>query len=165
MEKEKKELDVPKILIYVLEAAVLIMALLYAYESLYGSDYTGVYSEHLQRETIKSLITGLQLQKVHEVPFSDITPKMQIYITEDVYFINAYYIEISKGNVIISDGETETKDIIIRTSEEEVLKMIEHPSYAKESLASGGTTIEKVSEDFVLFSKGYPDFEKMISSN
>jgi len=159
-EQEKKELDIPKIFLYVFEGIVLIIALFYVYESLQGNKQTGIYSEHVQKDTIRALMIGLELQSVHEVPFSDVTPKIQLYIAENIYFVNSYNIEIVKGDVIINDGETAIKDIIIRTSKEEVMKMIEDNSYAKESYLSGRTVIEKIAEDFVLFSKGYPDFEK-----
>ncbi|MDD5012206.1 MAG: hypothetical protein PHQ66_00975 [Candidatus Nanoarchaeia archaeon] len=164
MEKEKKELDIPKILLYVFEGIVFVLALFYVYSTFKGTEQTGIYSEHAQMETIKALINGLQLQDIHEVPFADKTPKIQLYITEDIYFVNAYYIEIVKGDVIIHDGESDKEDIIIRTTRDEIMKMVENNDYAEESFLSGRTEIEEVGEDFVLFSKGYPDFEKMLAS-
>lgn len=158
IEKEHKILDLPKILLYILELFALILALSFLYFSVKGNnDYTGVYSEHAQKEVIKSLVTSLKLYNVHEIPYTGITPKIQIYITENTHFVNSYYLEIARGSVIIRNGETNDKDIIIKTTEEEVLKTVNNTNYMKESLSSGRTIVEKATSDFVLFTKGYPD--------
>ncbi len=156
--KEKKELDVPKILLYILELIVLILIISFIYLSVNGNkDYAGIYSEHAQKQVVESLVTSLKLYQVHEIPYLRITPKIQIYVREDVYFVNAYYLEIIKGEVVIKDGETNEKDIIIRTTKEEILKIVNDSNYIKESLSSGRTVVEKATSDFVLFTKGYPD--------
>lgn len=157
MEKEKKELDVPKIVLYILELIVLILAISFIYFSTHSKDYSGIYSEYAQKETVESLVIALKLYNVHEIPYLGITPKMQIYVKEDAYFVDAYYLEVVKGNIIIKNGETDEKDIIIRTTKEEMLKIINNSSYMKESLNSGRTVVEKVASDFLLFTKGYPD--------
>ncbi len=156
--KEKKEFDLPKILLSILELIVLILIISFIYLSANGNkNYNGIYSEHAQKEVIKSLVTALKLYNVHEIPYLGITPKIQIYIRENLHFIESYYLEIVKGNVIIKDGETNEEDIIIRTTEEEILKIVNDTNYMKESLSTGKTTVEKVASDFILFTKGYPD--------
>jgi len=158
IEKEEKILDLPKILLYSLELFALILAISFLYLSVNSNqDYSGVYSEHAQKEVIKSLVTSLKLYTVHEIPYTGIIPKIQIYITENTHFVNSYYLEITRGDVIIRNGETNEKDIIIRTTEEEVLKIVDNGDYMKESLSSGKTIVEKATSDFVLFTKGYPD--------
>jgi hypothetical protein len=158
IKKKKGVLDFPRILLYLLAIFALVFVLSFLYFSTRGNkDYTGVYSENAQKEVVESLITSLKLYNVHEIPYFGITPKMQIYITENTFFVNAYYIEIVKGEVIIKDGEANETDIIIRTTEEEVMKVINDSNYMKESLSSGRTTVEKATSDFVLFTKGYPD--------
>jgi hypothetical protein len=156
--KEEKILDLPKIFLYIFEIIVLILLLSYIYFSMIGNkDYTGVYSEHIQKELIKSLFTSLKLQDVHAIPYLGMTPKIQIYIQQGQYFVNSYYLEVIEGNVMINDGVISDKDIIIWTTEEEIQKVIENSEYIKESLISGKTSIEKTASDFVLFSKGYPE--------
>jgi len=104
----------------------------------------------VEKELVNYGAIVLKLYNLHEVPFTGITPKVQIYIDG-----NAYYIEITKGNIIIKDGETQKPDIIIRTTHEEIFKIIEDNKYAKESISSGKTSIEQVANKAVLFSKGY----------
>ena len=155
---EEKILDLPKIFLYIFEVIVLILLLSYIYFSMFGNkDYTGVYSENAQKELIEALFTSLNLQNIHAIPYLGMTPKIQIYIQQGQYFVNSYYLEVVEGNVIISDGVTSNKDIIIWTTEEEIQKVIADKTYIKESLVSGKTSIEKTASDFVLFSKGYPD--------
>lgn len=112
----------------------------------------------VEKELVNYGAIILKLYNLHEVPFTGITPKVQIYIDE-----NAYYIEITKGNIIIKDGETQKPDIIIRTTHEEIFKMIEDNKYAKESISSGKTSIEQVANKVVLFSKGYLDLYQEFS--
>jgi hypothetical protein len=157
-EKEKKIADFPRILLYIVEAIVLLLVLSFVYfSSQENKDYAGVYSEHAQKQVVEALVTSLKLYNVHEVPYLGITPKIQIYIKENTLFVNAYYLEIVKGKVMIKDGEAEEKDIIIRTTEAEVSRIINDSSYMQESLNSGRTTVEKATSEFVLFTKGYPD--------
>lgn len=157
-EKEHKTLDFPKIVLYILILFVSILLISFIFFPVNDNkDYTGVYSEHAQRVVIESLVTSLKLYQVHEIPYLGITPKIQIYIREDLYFVNSYYLEIISGKVMIKDGEAAEKDIIIRTTKEEVEKIINDNNYMKESLSSGKTIVEKATSDFVLFTKGYPD--------
>jgi uncharacterized membrane protein len=156
---EKKEIDVPKIFLYALELIVFVLVLVYIYSSRVPQESTGVYNEHAQMATIKSLMNALNLQNVHDVPIIGLTPRIQLYIEEEKPFVNAYFIEISRGNVIIQDGVSNQTDIIIKTSEEEILKTVNNTAYMKESLDSGRTTVEKTTSNFVLFTEGYPDFK------
>jgi len=155
---EKKEIDVPKLLLSIIEFALIILALAYVYYSRKEPEITGIYSEHIQKETIKSLIIALNLQNVHDVPLIGLTPRIQIYIKENSHFLNAYYLEITKGNILINDGISNQTDIIIRTTKEEILKAVNNTEYMKESLSLGKTTVQKTTSDFVLFTEGYPDF-------
>ena len=164
VEEEKKVIDLPKILLYFFEIVILALLGSYVYFSMMGNnDYEGVYSDHAQKELIKALFTSLKLQDIHEIPYLKITPKIQIYIQQETFFINSYYLEVKSGEVIIEDGVIQEKDIIIHTTEEEIQKIIEDENYIRESLISGKTNIEKTTSDFILFSKGYP--ELFISRN
>jgi len=155
---EKKEIDVPKLLLYILEFILFILAAAYIYYSRKELETEGIYSEHAQTETIKSLMNALGLENVHEVPLIGLTPRIQLYIKENSHFVNTYYLEITGGNIIINDGISNQTDIIIRTSKEEILNTINNTEYMKESLSSGRTTVQKTTSDFVLFTEGYPDF-------
>lgn len=109
-------------------------------------------------ELIKYTFTILKLYNLHNIPFTTITPKIQIYLNQDIYSI-----EIKKGDIIIKEEEIQNEDIIIRTTNEEILKMNKDDNYTKESISSGKTTIEKVANDFILFSKGYLNLYKELN--
>jgi hypothetical protein len=156
--EEKSVWDFPKILLYTLEIIVLCLLISYLYFSIKGNDdYSGFYGENAQKNLIETLFTSLKLETVHSIPYIGTTPKIQIYIEEDKHFVSKYYLEIIKGNVTINSGVTSGSDIIIRTTREEIIKIMENKEYIKESLVSGNTTIEKTTSDFILFSKGYPE--------
>ena len=155
--QEQRVLDVPKIFLYIFEVIVLILLISYVYFAMSGNkEYSGVYSEHAQKQVIEALFTSLNLESIHEIPYLGMTPKIQIYIQQGDYFVNSYYLEVVGGTVEIHDGVISDKDLIIWTTEEEVEKIIGDNNYIKESLISGRTNIEKTASDFVLFSKGYP---------
>jgi hypothetical protein len=157
--EEKKEIDVPKILLYSIELIAFVLLFFYFYSSRNENAPIGIYSESIQKETIKSLMNALDLQNVHDVPLMGLTPKIQIYIKEDANFANAYYLEIAKGAVIINDGISNQTDITIRTTQEEILKSVNDTNYMKQSLSSGKTKVTKTTSNFVLFTEGYPDFK------
>jgi hypothetical protein len=157
--KERKEIDIPKIFLYALELIVFILIFFYIYHSKTEVELSGIYTEHAQKETIKSLINALNLQNVHDVPLMGLTPRIQLYIRENSQFVNTYYFEIAGGDVIIKDGVSSQTDIVITTTKEEILKTINNSEYMKESLSSGRTTVKKTTSNFVLFTEGYPEFE------
>ncbi|MEK6913856.1 MAG: hypothetical protein AABW47_04275 [Nanoarchaeota archaeon] len=206
MDKEKRVMNVPAMVLLTIGGIVLILIFSFFYLSVNGKNYTSIYTQKLQSGEIKNPITEFQLifskssseeiptgsqvitiptedgekriiiqadlgnldvssiQKelvnylsivlklynLHEIPFTSITPKVQVEIDE-----NIYYAEISKGNIIIKEGKAEKPDITIKTTNEEVFKIIENKDYAQESIASGNTNIEVTKDYFVLFSKGY----------
>jgi len=157
--EEKKEIDVPKILLYSLELIVFILVIFYIYSSRNPAEPQGVYSESAQKETIRSLMNALELQNVHDVPLIGLTPRIQIYIQEEQHFVSSYYLEIARGKVMINNGVSNQTDIIIRTTQEEILKAVNDTNYMKESLSSGKTTVTKTTSKFVLYTEGYPEFK------
>ena len=110
----------------------------------------GISKSDIQKELINYASVVLKLYNLQEIPFTKNTPKIQIKIDNDYYFI-----EVSKGDVFINEGITKKEDILIETTYEEILKMIENKDYARESVYSGKTTIKISASEFVLFAKGY----------
>jgi len=104
----------------------------------------------IKKEIINYASITSKVYNLHAIPFTKNIPKIQVYINGD-----PYYVKISKGNIIIEEGITKDKDIIIRTTYDELLKMIEDKNYLKESVSSGETTIEITKSKVILFSKGY----------
>ncbi len=155
--KEKKEIDIPKIILYSIELIAFILTFFYFYSSRNQSEPIGLYSENVQKETIKSLMNALKLQNVHDVSIIGLIPRIQIYIKEDNYFVNSYYLEIINREVIIKDGISNQTDVTIRTTKEEIMKSINDTNYMKESLSSGKTIVTTTASRFVLFTEGYPN--------
>jgi len=107
-------------------------------------------TSEIKKGLIKYASVILQLYNLHNIPFTQITPKIQVYIGQD-----AYNVEVTEGTIIIKEGEIQDADIIIRTTNEEALKISENGNYAKGSVSSGKTTIEFVASKIILFAKGY----------
>lgn len=104
----------------------------------------------IEKEIVNYASVVMKLYNLHNIPFTSITPKIQIYIDE-----NTYFVEVSKGNIIINEGEGENEDIIIRTTHDEIFKIIKGEISAEESFSLGKTSIELVANKVILFSKGY----------
>ncbi|MBI2043122.1 hypothetical protein HYT25_01910 [Candidatus Pacearchaeota archaeon] len=109
----------------------------------------------IDKDLVRYFSSLLKVYNLHNIPYTSITPKIQIYIED-----TAYFEEIIDGEIIINEGERKDKDIIIRTNLEEMAKMIEDSNYLKNSFSSGGSQIETVADKFTLFSKGYLNLYK-----
>lgn len=206
MNKEKREMNVPVIVLSIIGLITAILVFSFFFLSVNGKNYTNIYDQKLQNEEIKNPITEFQLMflenpseeipkdskvitiptedgekriiiqadtgnldifiiqkelinylsivlklyNLHEIPFTKITPKVQVYVDK-----NSYYVEIIKGDILIIEGEVEKPDISIRTTNEEIFKIIENNSYAETSFSSGKTEIKITKNYFSLFAKGY----------
>ncbi len=96
------------------------------------------------------LLYNIKAYNLHPAPLSSAPPRMEIIVDSDTY--NA---EVSKGEIYVSAGEIVTKDIIIKTTKEEGVKMLENSSYISESFSSGLSSIQTVESKSTLFGKGY----------
>lgn len=96
------------------------------------------------------LLVQIKAYNLHNPPLSSSTPKIQIYVDE-----LSYNAEIVNGIIKIYNGESSNKDIIIRTTKEEAVKMLRSSNYISVSFQEGKSSIEKVEGQSVLFGKGY----------
>jgi len=96
------------------------------------------------------LLYSLDVQKLHNPPFSSNTPKIEIYVGEEVYGAQVF-----KGRIFLAGGFLDEKDIIIRTSSAEVVKMLRNRNYVADSFNSGGSSVELISGKVTLMAKGY----------
>jgi hypothetical protein len=110
----------------------------------------GFDAKDIEKELVSYSAVILKIYNLHEIPFFGIRPKIQVVIDN-----RSYNIEVRKGNIIIREGTIAKPDITLRTTYEEIFKMIENNNYAFESLESGRTSIEFVANKFILFAKGY----------
>ena len=104
----------------------------------------------IEKEMINYAMVSTKLYNLHNVPFTSVTPKIQFDVGE-----NSYNVEIKNGEIILDEGGIKNEDIVIKTTQEEILKMMENDAYAKESFYSGESDVELIANKFILFSKGY----------
>lgn len=96
------------------------------------------------------ILYSIKAYNLHEPSLSSDKPKIEFFVDEDIY--NAV---IDNGEILVSKKGLQEKDIIIKTTKEEAVMMIEDQSYIPQSFSSGGSSIELVAGKFKLFSKGY----------
>ena len=96
------------------------------------------------------LLYSIKAYNLHEAPLSEDKPQIEIFIEDGVY--SAY---VEKGEIYVSNQEIEKEDIIIYTTKEEAVKMIQNKEYIEQSFQEEKSTIEAVSDKTVLATKGY----------
>ena len=96
------------------------------------------------------LLYSIKAYNLHNPPLSSNMPKMEIHAGDDVF--NAV---IDNGMINIKLGKIESRDAIITTSREEVVKMLKDRDYVTKSFNDGKSTIELVADKTTLFAKGY----------
>lgn len=167
--KQKKKRNI-SFVAGVLLVLVLIGAMFF-YFSLGGSDYSASYSAGIESGEIVNPASGLSLEEaaarfdesfvyylavsigaynLHNPPLSSNKPKIEIFVGEE-----RYNIVVRKGEIEVGSGGIEGEDILIRTSVEEAVKMMQDRNYVKESFLAGESSIELVAEKSTLFAKGY----------
>ena len=104
------------------------------------------------------LLNNIGVSSLHNAPFSSNTPKMILYVSDDIY--NA---EIIDKKIKIKKGLIEGEDIIIRTTKEEAIKMIKDKTYIKQSFSDGNSGVELVAGKTELVMKGYWDIYETLS--
>ena len=151
---------------------VLVLAgAMFFYFSLSGSDYSASYSDKIESREIVNPASGLSLEEavaqfdesfvyylavsigaynLHNPPLSSNKPKIEIFVDEEIYNI-----VVRKGEIEVGRGGIEGEDIVIRTSVEEAVKMVQDREYVRESFLAGRSSIELVAEKSTLFAKGY----------
>ncbi|MEK6819972.1 MAG: hypothetical protein AABY03_02125 [Nanoarchaeota archaeon] len=181
--KRNGELNVPVIILGIFGFAVFGLAVSYIYFAINGTDYSESYLERissgeiknpfleedengeiivkidedlnltdLEEEALHYALVELQIYNLHDIPFTSQSPRIEVEIDT-----NTYAVEVINGEIEVNVGDVKKEDIIIKTTQEEIIKMVNNEGYAQESFSSGNSEIEKVANDFVLFSKGYLD--------
>ena len=92
----------------------------------------------------------IKAYNLHNPPLSSKKPKINFVIDDKRY--NAI---IMKGNIVVSSGNLDNSDIVIKMSAEEAVKIIKSKEYIQESFSSGRSEIVLVVSKSELFAKGY----------
>ncbi|MBI2451740.1 hypothetical protein HYV50_01520 [Candidatus Pacearchaeota archaeon] len=96
------------------------------------------------------LLYNIKANKLHNPPFSENTPKIEMKIDEDIF--NA---EVKDGRIYVRKGQIQNEDILLTTSKAEAVKMLRNKDYVAESFNDGNSGITLISSKTELFSKGY----------
>lgn len=106
--------------------------------------------EKFDESFVLYLLASIEAYKLHNTPFSSETPKIEFYISDDVY--NA---EIIKGSINVKKGEIDDEDITITTTKEEGVKMLLDENYIDDSFKEGKSSAELIAGKLELAAKGY----------
>lgn len=150
---------------------VLLVTVLFFYFALYNPNYDSFYDNQIMGGELVNPVSGLSYAEaveqfdenfvyyllysvkaynLHKAPLSSDSPKIEVYAGDVVY--NA---EIVSGKIYVSQGEIAKKDIIIYTTKEEAVKMLQDSSYIQSSFSEGKSSAEKIEGQSILFGKGY----------
>ena len=99
----------------------------------------------------------LFLYNLHNIPLTENNPRVQVYLDDVLYSI-----EVIKGELYVRNEEIDDPDIIVRTTLDEVVKIIENQEYAKGSFNSGKSSVEIVAGYLELLLKGYAKIYSMM---
>lgn len=96
------------------------------------------------------LLYNIKAYNLHNPPLSSDRPKIEVDVGDEVFkaVIDDGMINVSRGDII---GE----DIIIKTSKEEVILMMDDKEYIEQSFELGKSEIVLVAGKTTLFAKGY----------
>jgi hypothetical protein len=147
--------------------AVILILILFVYFALFKPNNEKVYSgmniqnpaaELSDEEAVIAfdesfvfyLLYNIKAYNLHNPPLSSSVPRIEINVGGEIF--NAV---IEKGMIKVARGEIETKDIVIRTTKEEAVKMMRDKSYVTKSFNDGKSGIELVAGKTTLFAKGY----------
>lgn len=101
------------------------------------------------------LLYSIGAYKLHNPPFSDNTPKIELYIGEKIFGA-----EVDNGKIFVDPGAIDGEDIVIISPASEAVKMLREKGYIAESFREGKSSVEIVAGKTSLFSKGYLDIYK-----
>jgi len=151
--------------------AVVLVIGLFFYFALIGPNNENYYIDQEASGSLKNPASGLSVEEakeafnesfvyyllyeigaynLHNPPLSSDAPKMEIIVEEQKY--NAV---IDEGMIIVQKGEIEEEDIVIVTTREEAVKMLNSKEYVRVSFEDGFSYIELRASKSLLFSKGY----------
>ncbi len=115
--------------------------------------------EKFDESFVYYLLVSIKAYNLHEALFSDEPPQIEINVGGDVY-----YASVVDGSIKVGRGGVDDEDVLIVTSKEEAVKMIQNKNYVAESFKIGLSRIELVSGKLELAAKGYLELYNELSS-
>lgn len=150
---------------------LLVVAGLYFFSAMVGQKYDSYYRDGLNSGKLANPISGMSIKDAHErfnedyvhyflvlmkaynlknTPVSNKLPEFEVVVNDEIYRVF-----VISGSISVTKGKTENKDIIIRTTQSEILGALQNPDSLHESFKSGASKIEYVSDRSTLLYKGY----------
>ena len=114
--------------------------------------------EEFDEDYVHHVLFSIKAYNLHEAFLSSDTPKLEFYIDGKIY--SAF---VEEGEIFVSTGGVEDEDVIIRTTKEEVIKMLKDPNYVADSFRDELSTIELKSGRLELIVKGYLELYEEIT--
>lgn len=99
------------------------------------------------------LLYSMGAGNLHNPPLSSDYPRLEVVVDGERY--NAV---VKNGEISVGDGQIAGEDIILETTKEESVKMIQDKNYIAQSFREGRSSIDTVASKTKLFSKGYLTF-------
>lgn len=147
--------------------AVFLIIVAFLYFALFRQDNSGLYSQvqiknpaagmssaeaiaAFDESFVSYLLYAIKAYNLHNPPLSSDYPKLEIRVEDQTYGAS-----VIKGIINVSKGAMADKDVIIKTTKEEAVKMMGDRNYVTKSFNDGKSTIELVASKTTLFAKGY----------
>src|SRR3990172_10605312 len=147
--------------------AVLLIAAIFLYFALFNPNNQGIYAGQQLKNPVINLtdeqaamafdeyfvfyfLYNIKAYNLHNPPLSSNYPELEINAGGDIFSAT-----VKRGMIDVSRGEGSKKDIIIKTTKEEAVKMMRDSSYITKSFNDGLSGIELVADKTALFAKGY----------
>ena len=151
-------------------SAVLVLMLivaLFIYFALFKTNNSSVYSGQILKNPVFNLtdeqavvafdegfvfylLYSIKAYNLHNPPLSSNYPKIEIDVGGEIFSAT-----VKKGVISVSSGGILNKDIIIKTTKEEAVKMMRDKGYVTKSFNDGLSAIELIADKTTLFAKGY----------
>src|SRR5208283_1912870 len=100
----------------------------------------------IEEELINYTSIILKLYNLHNIPFTSIPPKIQVYIDN-----NDYFIEVINGNIIINNGNVDSPDLVINTTSANMINIQQNNTPIQNAISSGEISIDMTANKFILF--------------
>lgn len=115
--------------------------------------------EKFDESFVYYLLVSIKAYNLHKALFSDEPPSIEIDVGGDIYYAN-----VMDGAIRVGRGGIDDEDVLIVTSKEEAVKMIQNKNYVAESFKMGLSRVELVSGKLELAAKGYLELYNELSS-
>jgi len=149
---------------------ILLIIFLFFYIALFDSNNEGVYTGRVIENPVLGLsdeqallnfdesfvfylLYNMKAYNLHNPPLSSDYPKMEVDVGGEIFSAN-----VKKGLISVRSAQILNRDVVIRTTKEEVIGMIRNKNYIQESFNDGSSSFELVASKTALFAKGYLNF-------